>query len=226
MARAGRLLDLLDRRRLPIHVTPAARELLAGMAEAAAPFRAEGAVRRILDSPLAERALSLPPRLGELPDALLRNTVSAKAVRGGDESNVVPGEVVVHLDGRLLPGQSPEDLILELGRISGDLGVRFEVLRHDPGPPPPDMGLFPVLKDILREADPGSVAVPLLAVGSTDARHFARLGIQTYGFLPMNPPPGAELLRSLHGPDERIPTGALAFGANAVHEALRRFGEG
>ncbi len=73
---------------------------------------------------------------------------------------------------------------------------------------------------ILREAVP----VPLPLVGPTDARWFARLGIQTYGFLPMNSPPGAGVLKSIHGPNERVPTDALTFGTDAVHQALLGFG--
>ena len=56
--------------------------------------------------------------------------------------------------------------------------------------------------------------------GVTDARFFARLGIQTYGFLPMKLPPGFDFWSGVHGADERIPADAVDFGADAVHQAL------
>ena len=56
------------------------------------------------------------------------------------------------------------------------------------------MSLFPTLAGILERADPGSTATPLLMPGVSDARFFARLGIQTYGFLPMKLPAGLRLL--------------------------------
>ncbi|QIN78463.1 M20/M25/M40 family metallo-hydrolase [Rubrobacter marinus] len=226
MARTGRLLDCLDRRRLPVHITPAARDFLAALAHGL-PYPTGGIVRRLLGSSATERALGLPPSLGQLPDALLRNTVRATGVRGGGNPHSVPEEVVVDLEARLLPGFGPADLITELAGLAENLDVLFEVLRYDPGPPPSDMSLLPVLEGVLREADPGGIPVPLLAAGVTDARFFAHLGIQTYGFLPMNlPPGGARLLKTMHGADERIPMEALAFGANAIHETLRRFGGG
>jgi hypothetical protein len=42
--------------------------------------------------------------------------------------------VTVELDGRLLPGYTPTDMIGELRRLVGD-DIEFEVISHDPGPP-------------------------------------------------------------------------------------------
>jgi acetylornithine deacetylase/succinyl-diaminopimelate desuccinylase-like protein len=87
------------------------------------------------------------------------------------------------------------------------------------------MTLFDMLTDILREADPGGVAVPLLLSAATDARFFSRLGIQTYGFLPMVLPEGFSFTQTIHAADERIPEESVEFGANAIYHLLQRFGE-
>jgi len=79
------------------------------------------------------------------------------------------------------------------------------------------------LAGILREADPGAVPFPMLMPGVTDGRFFSRLGIQTYGFTPMNLPPDLNLLQKAHAADERIPVEALDFGANAIYKALQRY---
>ena len=63
------------------------------------------------------------------------------------------------------------------------------------------MGLFDTLCDILREADPEGIPGPLLMPGVTDGRHFARLGIQTYGFTPDEDPGRFRLLAA--GPRRR-----------------------
>ena len=65
------------------------------------------------------------------------------------------------LDGRLLPGYSPQDLIEELHRIAGD-DVELEVVHHDAGPETTDMGLFNTLASVLRQADPTGHPVPML----------------------------------------------------------------
>ena len=44
------------------------------------------------------------------------------------------------------------------------------------------------LRGILHELDPAARPVPLLLSAASDGRFFARLGIQTYGFLPMQLP--------------------------------------
>jgi acetylornithine deacetylase/succinyl-diaminopimelate desuccinylase-like protein len=77
----------------------------------------------------------------------------------------------------------------------------------------------------LRELDPQGIAVPMLMVGVTDARFFARLGIQTYGFLPLRLRPDFDLMSLIHAADERVPVDAVRFGAEAVFRAVRGYGE-
>jgi acetylornithine deacetylase/succinyl-diaminopimelate desuccinylase-like protein len=102
--------------------------------------------------------------------------------------------------------------------------VRLEVSQFDPGPAEPDMHLFDTLAGILRETDPDGVPVPLLLSGVTDARFFTRLGIQTYGFLPMTLPEDFNFTATIHSANERIPVAAVEFGANSIYKALQRFG--
>ena len=111
----------------------------------------------------------------------------------------------------------------ELRQVVGD-DVELEPIRHDPGPAEPDMGLFDTLAHIVRQADPDGITIPLLLVATTDARLFSRLGIHTYGFLPMNLPEEFNFLQLIHAADERIPVESLDFGTDAIYKALQRFG--
>jgi acetylornithine deacetylase/succinyl-diaminopimelate desuccinylase-like protein len=224
MAKAARLLSVLDRDRLPVHVTPAARAMSQAMA-AALPGPMGQALGQLLEPATADGVLDRLGDRGRLFDALLHNTVSPTIIRGGDKINVIPGEVVVEMDGRLLPGHSPAELERELRALIGQ-EIELEIVRHDPYPSEPDMGMFETLASILREADPGGVPIPLLLPGVTDGRHFARLGIQTYGFLPMPLPGNFDFVKTIHAADERIPVGAVEFGTRAISSALRRFGAG
>ena len=222
MAGLARLLRGLDERRLPVHVTPPARLMIAGMAG-----QIGGLNGRLLGQ-LTNPSLTnwVLDRLGERGrglDPLLHNTVSVTGLHGSDKVNVIPSEVTAELDGRLLPGFGPADMMTELHQIVGD-EVTFQVTRYEPGPEETDMGLFDTLAGILKELDPGGAPIPLLLSGYTDARVFAGLGIQTYGFNPMQLPEEFEFSKLLHAADERIPVEAVAFGANAVYQALRRYG--
>jgi acetylornithine deacetylase/succinyl-diaminopimelate desuccinylase-like protein len=223
MARLADMLRKLDKHRLPVHVTPAAREMIGGIA-AVLPFPQGIIFRQLLNPRLADRVLNLLGPMEQVLSPVLHNTVSPTILHGSDKVNVIPAQVTVELDGRLLPGYAPEDLIAELRELLGS-EVELAVLEYEPGPPEPDMGLFDTLSNVLRALDPEGIPNPLLMAGVTDGRHFARLGIQTYGFTPMKMPPGFDFWKLAHGTDERIPVDALDFGIEAVYQLLQRFGE-
>jgi acetylornithine deacetylase/succinyl-diaminopimelate desuccinylase-like protein len=220
MARLGEFLRDLDRNPLPVHITPAASEFVRGIAVELS-GRQRVALQALLKPRLTAGALRLMGNRAATTEPMLRNTVSATIVHGGNKINVVPTEIELELDGRLLPGFGPDDLIGELRKVVGE-DPEIELLRHDPGPSDPDMTLFETLADVLRELDPEGIPVPLLQVGVTDGRFFSRLGIQTYGFLPMRLPPDFAFLRLIHTADERIPADAVDFGMQAIYGALKR----
>ena len=222
MVKLGQLLQTLDQRRLPVHITPVARQMVDSIA-AAVPEPISSTLVQVVNPDLTDRVLDQLGQQGLTFDALLHNTVNATVVQGGEKINVIPSEIVLKLDGRLLPGYTPDDMMAELRQIIGD-DVELELIRYDPGPAEPDTGLFDTLADILRELDPVGIPMPLLASGTTDARFFSRLGIHTYGFLPMNVPEGFDFLQLIHGADERIPVESLDFGTHAIYKAVQRFG--
>jgi acetylornithine deacetylase/succinyl-diaminopimelate desuccinylase-like protein len=222
MARLAAFLQALDRGRLPVHITPALRLMIAGLC-GPLPGPYSLAVRQLLNPALAGPMLNRLGEAGQVFEPLLRNTATPTIVNGGEQINVIPCEIQVGLDGRLLPGFTPQDMLSELQALVG-ADIEIIVERHDPGPPQPDMGLFPTLAGILRQADPTGHPIPLLLAAVTDARFFSRLGIQTYGFIPMKLPAGFEFSRLVHAADERVPVEALRFGAEAVFQALLHSG--
>ena len=220
-ATLARMLERFDRRGLPIHVTPVAREMIDRMA-AALP-RVPGLVlRQLLRPTLAGPVLARMGDRARTMSAMLRNTATPTIIETSKKFNVIPSEIRVTLDGRLLPGFQPDDLIREVRELIGG-DIELEVQRYDPGPPESDLRLFETLGGILQKADSGAVAVPLLMPGVTDARFFSQLGIQTYGFTPLKLPPGFDFWSGVHGADERVPVDAVAFGAEAIHRALVRY---
>jgi acetylornithine deacetylase/succinyl-diaminopimelate desuccinylase-like protein len=221
VARLGKLLRDLDRKRLPVHVTPVVREFVERMA-AELPRKEATVLRSLLKPRLTDGALRLLGDRAATIEPMLRNTVNATIIRGGAKINVVPSEIALELDGRALPGFSPDDVIGELQTVVGD-DVELELVRHDPGPAAPDLGLFEVLAGVIRELDPEGIPVPLLQIGVTDGRFFSQAGVQTYGFLPMRLPQDFAFTTLIHAADERIPVDALEFGAEAVWRAVQRF---
>lgn len=222
MAKLGRFLIALDKQRLPVHIIPLVADIVEQIAGQVA--EPEGrAVRQLLDPRQTDRILDeLGPRVKML-DALLHNTVSATVVRAGEKVNVIPATVEVELDGRLLPGFGPEDMLAEVQAVAGSEAT-LEIIRNDPSPYVPDLGWFDGLAKILTELDPSGTPIPMMLAGVTDARFFNRLGIQTYGFLPLNLPADFDASSLVHAADERVPAESVVFGSEAVYTALQRYG--
>lgn len=220
MAKLAKFLDILDKSHLPVHVTPAAEKMLSSLADAL-PFPSGWILRQLLKPKRTDFILKLLGKKGDVFAPMFHNTVIPTIVRGGDKINAVPGEVEVQMDVRLLPGFDPGDAIRELRPIIGD-DIELEELFYDAGPAESDMGLFDTLATILKEADPEGIPIPMLMTGSSDARLFSRLGIQTYGFMPMQLPEDMRFNRILHAANERIPVESLAFGMNTIYQAMIR----
>ena len=220
MSELGALLTKVTSQRLPVHLSAPVRLMLEIMgAELGPPL---GAVMQdLLVGGRTDAALDALGTQGRSFDAQLHNTISPTRVAGGEALNVHPAQVTVDFDGRLLPGFEPEQMLSEVRSLVGE-GPDLEVVAYEPGPPPAELSVYEKLAAIIREADPAGVPVPYLLSGVTDARVFARLGIQTFGFLPTPAPEGFDFMASIHSADERIPVEALEFGARAVESAVGR----
>jgi acetylornithine deacetylase/succinyl-diaminopimelate desuccinylase-like protein len=223
VAKLGRMCTQLDQQLLPVHITPAVKMMFEPMTKAL-PFPAGFIMGLLLKPGLTNLVFKILGEKGKIFLPLFRNTVNATIIRVGDKLNVIPSEVSVEMDARLLPGCEVDELLQELHSILGH-DVELEVLSQEEGPADPNLGLFNTLAEILKEADPEGIPIPLLLTGTSDARFFSRLGIQTYGYLPMQLPEEMNFSRLLHAADERIPVESVQFGADAIFEALKRFHE-
>jgi acetylornithine deacetylase/succinyl-diaminopimelate desuccinylase-like protein len=223
MAKLGTVLRRLEENPPPIHVTTVTRQMVETMAGAVSePLRST-----LLATLTQERADAAFPKLGTLSRVVepsLRHMVNPTVVRGGEKSNVIPSEIILDLDVRLLPGFGTEDVVPELRAIVGEdveIQPRRTIERSRAGEP--DLALFPLLTEVIQELDPDGVPVPFMMSGGTDGRFFAKLGIQPYGYLPMKLPPGFDFLKTVHAADERVTVEAIEFGTNAIAEVLQRF---
>ena len=221
MGKLGKMLGRLDRRRLPVHVTPVVRSMVDAIA-AELPAASAVPLRGLLQPALTDRLLDALGDRTRTFDPLLHNTASVTVLAGGEKINVIPGEVSMEIDCRLLPGFTPQDIFAELRALAG-VDVDLELVRHDPTQGEPDMAMFDMLAGTLRELDPSGTPIPLLLPGVTDGRFFSRLGIQTYGFLPMQIPEEMAFMNLIHAENERLPEGSMEFGTRAIERVLARF---
>jgi acetylornithine deacetylase/succinyl-diaminopimelate desuccinylase-like protein len=223
MAKLGRALVNLDRKHLPVHLTPPTRLMLEAMAPHVSP-PTRLAIRGLLDDRTAPATVAaLRSRLGRMEN-LFRNTTTPTIVRGGDKINVIPAEVTLTLDGRMLPGLDPVTMRDELAEAIGvECDISFST-ESSGIPAEPNMGLFDLLASAVRRMDPGLIPIPYMTPAITDARWFSKLGITCYGFTPMLLPVDFAFEATVHGANERIPVSALGPGSDAYLDVFQRHG--
>jgi acetylornithine deacetylase/succinyl-diaminopimelate desuccinylase-like protein len=225
-AAVPRLLDALERirqRQSPLRVVPEVARMFQALAPLAPAEDANGfanlsdALR--YDAAFRERFLSEPAYA-----ALVRNTLAITVLRGAPTTNVVPAEALAHLDARLLPGGSCEELALEIAQLAAGSGAQVEaLLAFRSATSPTDTALYRAIEAVARRRDPTAVVVPRVLAGFTDAHYFRELGITAYGFVPRWQRRGEQ--RGIHGRNERISIKNLRKGVEtliAILEELDR----
>ena len=223
-ANLAHLLANLDKQHLPAHITPIPHAMIEAMSSAL-PFPSNRILRLLLNPRLTDYVLKMLGEKGRTLHPLLHNTVNALKIEGGQTNNIMlPNRMEVYLASYILPGYRPEDVIAELKPLLLS-DADFEILLFDPVPGEPDMSLFDTLAQILKENDPAGKPMPLILPAVTDGRYFSKLGIQTYGYLPMNLPPDFNFSQYTHADNERIPVDAVDFGSKAIYKLLERYGD-
>jgi acetylornithine deacetylase/succinyl-diaminopimelate desuccinylase-like protein len=179
-------------------------------------------MRQLLNPLFTDLLLKAVGPSGATFSSLLHNSVSPTILKASEKRNVIPSEVTLDLDGRILPGLTAADLEGELRILLGK-DCTIETFLPYPGPISTDLGLFETLAETLRELDPQGFPVHFVSYGATDARFFYRLGIQTFGFTPLQFSEGLALTGTIHAANERVPVAALDFGVQAIFKAIQRF---
>jgi acetylornithine deacetylase/succinyl-diaminopimelate desuccinylase-like protein len=221
MAKVASFLKAVNDISLPVHITLPARLMIEALYKNM-PFPKSLVLKQLLNPVFTNTALKLMGENSTAFNPLFHNSVSPTIIQGGNKVNVIPGRIELCLDGRLLPGQKPEDLLRELQAL-GTFDCEFEILEFDPNEGIPDLGMFDQLSSILTELDPEGTPMPLLLSGVTDARFFASLGITTYGFTPMLLDKDIDFTDMMHTQNERIPVRAVYFGTTAIYKLMNNF---
>ena len=217
-------LDRLMVHPLPLHFTGTATAYVQRLARVlggglgllltavATPMLHEAALKALPDRTLADSLL-----------AIFHNTVSPNQLHAGYKLNVIPSEAEALIDGRMLPGFDPESFLAEVQPRLGD-GIEISIVHTSP---PLEVSsetpLFRAIEQQLTRSDPGATVIPYMMPGATDAKLFAQLGTQCYGFAPLLLQPDTPFDGLIHGHDERITVEAFAFGVQTLYETVQDF---
>ncbi len=202
----------LGRHRWPVRLTPSMKVLLSAVGEiagtVATPENAEA---------LVEEFGSAARMLG----AVIKHSTNPTMLSAGYKVNVVPGEATAHVDGRFLPGYEDEFFTTLAELVGENISIDW-VSKQDALQTTFDGDLVDAITSSLLEEDPGAKVAPYLMSGGTDAKHWRKLGIRSFGFAPLRLPADLDFTALFHGVDERVPVDALQFGARVFDRFLDR----
>jgi acetylornithine deacetylase/succinyl-diaminopimelate desuccinylase-like protein len=151
--------------------------------------------------------------------AVIRNSANPTRLDAGYKVNVVPGAATAQIDGRFLPGYDDE-FFTTMAELLGE-GIDLEFLSKQAAVETPYEGdIVRAMTTSLLAEDPDALVSPYLMPGGTDGKHWAKLGMNCYGFAPLRLPADLDFTALFHGVDERVPVDALEFGARVFDRFL------
>jgi len=174
----------------------------------------------VLTTPWATNLLVKPSLMGEgSTRALLTNTLNITGFDGALSPNVVPSTSTANVDCRLQPGTSPQDMLIELVRLTAKQDVRFDILAQDEARgSDPDDAVYRALAKYAVEGRDDAIAGPILSPGFTDSLILRPLGVRAYGFAPFEI--SADMAATMHGHNERIPVDQIHAGLRILMSAV------
>jgi len=155
----------------------------------------------------------------KIAENTVRNSTTPTVLSAGYKVNVIPGLAQAQIDTRVLPG-TRDDLLAEVDRLIGPDVTREFLTDQPPVQAPVDSPWFEAMAAALLAEDPEGIVVPFCMGGGTDAKAFAGLGVDCYGFAPLWLPEGFDHRLMAHGVDERVPVEGLRFGADVLDRFL------
>jgi acetylornithine deacetylase/succinyl-diaminopimelate desuccinylase-like protein len=180
----------------------------------------------LLDPPDPNALKNLSSSIAYNP--LLRTTAVATMLEAGHAENALPQTARAIVNCRLLPDDTPANVLQTLRQVLGDDQISVTPLKPaDAGPPSP---LTPEVLGAIEQAKeklwPALPVVPEMETGATDGVSFRRIGIPAYGITGT-----AEDLDDVraHGKDERMAVqdfyDALEFEYQLIKAIASKSGE-
>ncbi|MEM0058011.1 MAG: M20/M25/M40 family metallo-hydrolase [Candidatus Bathyarchaeia archaeon] len=229
--RISRVVDRLGNHRAEIALTPTVKEFLTVMAEENK--EAGETLRLLLQNPTAadqilDQLAQKDKAMAEELRAMLRMTIAPTIIHGGIKENIIPSECEAVFDCRILPGQTTLEALNHIKKLLEDVDLNkleFEVIQaNEPSESPTNTPLYRIMVETLREFEPNCAVAPILLTGGTDSRFFRKMDAVCYGFQPaLSDLPYGEILKMVHGVDERISINNLVFGTSVLYNVVKKF---
>jgi len=154
-------------------------------------------------------------------NASLRTTTATTMFSAGVQDNVLAAHAEAVINFRLIPGDTPENVIRHVEHVINDPRVQIDYLSPEKNVSASpvaelDPDTFLRLHQTVKQVFPDVIVTPCLAIHTTDSRWYASLAKQIYRFIPARMKP--EDLERIHGTNERI---AISNYADIVRFYIR-----
>lgn len=154
--------------------------------------------------------------------AYLSTTCTPTLISGGSRSNILPSEATATVNCRLLPDETPEQVLKRLQQATQGLEVEVVLgpnLQGTPNVSPVDGEGPAAIRKITAEMWPGVPVVAGAQLGMTDSRRYRALNVPAYGLNPF-PVGEADLMRT-HGANEQMPAKSLRTGIEFYYRLVK-----
>lgn len=208
----------IDKIKFKHTVTPGVKMMVESIADAIGGIKGK-IVKLLLNKYFAKSIIKLLGSSGSVFEVLLYNSFNITMIEAGKNINVIPSVSSAYLDVRLLPGEGIEDFVELLKQKCAD--IEFEIVVFDENQGEIDLKYFETLSKIITDRVSDAIPIPLVFTAVTDGRFLSNLGIQTYGFTPMNYDESFDPIALIHNGNEKIPVDSLYFGVECVKELIK-----
>ena len=177
--------------------------------------------RTPLDTAAARRLAASSPYY----NSLMRTTVVATMISGGHAENALPQSARANVNCRMLPDDSPENVLATLRALVADTAVSVTpVTAASKGP------LSPLRKDLMEPLEkitaamwPGAVVTPTMSTGASDGKYLRMAGIPVYGISGIYT--DIDDVRA-HGRDERVGVADYYKGVEFTYRFIKALTSG
>jgi acetylornithine deacetylase/succinyl-diaminopimelate desuccinylase-like protein len=158
-------------------------------------------------------------------NSLMRTTCVATIISGGHANNALPQSAKANINCRLLPDDTPENVLATLKNIINDPQIQITCTSAAVSGP-----MSPVREDVLDAVDkltasmwPGVIVTPVMATGATDGKRLRSAGIPVYGVSGLFS--DDDDVRA-HGKDERIGVQEFYKGLEFMYRLIKALTSG
>jgi len=154
--------------------------------------------------------------------ATTRMTVSPNMICGGKKVNIVPDYCEAEVDIRTLPGQDEEYVRTQLEPLMGE--CEFEIVHHHPANfSPADNEYYHLMEETAKDVLGNVACAPYVLSGATDSYYLRKIGIESYGVSLLSKEFPSELLKTVHGSNERIDVKSMEVKTEFMYRLARKY---